>query len=786
MHEVSTVRAAGPPPTGVQERLLSRLALATGVAVAVAGALVLLGWAIDYTILRSHVPGNPDVKPNTGVGFILLGSALALTAASRLETLARALAGATALIGFATLAEYVFGLDLGIDELLFTDDSAVAMHPGRMAPNTAFALMAIGLALAAPALRLGRHRVDDVLAGIGAVVGWMGLIGHLADLPVLETVGSVTRIALPTAICFLAAGVGVVLAHPQRGVARLVAGGGRASPLVRRLLPAAALVPIVTALVLRLLREAGVIDAGAEILLILASTAIALIAICLSFAARLDASDRERAIFEAALAEREKRLATMVRSAHDAFVSMDSGGRITAWNPAAERTFGWSASEAIGRSVAETLVPPELRERHQTGLRRYLAGGEPVAVSNRLELPARHRDGHEFPVELSISAVVQPDGVTAFHAFMHDISERRRAEGDRGRLAVIVDSSADGIISYTLEGIVTSWNRGAESILGYSEEEIVGHPITTFVPPDGHDEAWDLIARVQRGEDVRQYDVVRMRKDGEPVDVSVSLSPIRDDDGEPIAIASNVRDISERKRYERALAERNDELARSNAELAQFADVASHDLQEPLRVISGFVQLLARRYEGRLDKDADRFIEATIAGTQRMQRLIEDLLAYSRVGRAEVSREPVSTAAAVAEATAGLQAAIDERDAEITVGELPTISADGPMLTRMFQNLIGNAVKFSDDGAPRVAVGAERGDGEWRFSVADNGPGIDPKHADRIFEMFKRLHGRSVEGTGIGLAICKRIVEHHGGAIWVEPAPEGGSDFRFTIPDASG
>ena len=250
-----------------------------------------------------------------------------------------------------------------------------------------------------------------------------------------------------------------------------------------------------------------------------------------------------------------------------------------------------------------------------------------------------------------------------------------------------------------------------------------------------------------------------------------------------------IEDITEQKRVERELKQAEElkqaiaALKRSNRELEQFAYVASHDLQEPLRMVSSFTQLLAKRYQGKLDKDADEFIAYVVAGAKRMQALINDLLTYSRVDTRGKSFEPIDSEAVFDQAIANLRVAIEEGEAVITHDPLPSLIADDSQIVQLFQNLLGNAIKFHGKEPPRIHVSAKQEGNEWVFSFRDNGIGIAPEYFDRIFVIFQRLHGREeYPGTGTGLAICKKIAERHGGRIWVESAPSKGSTFYFTIP----
>jgi light-regulated signal transduction histidine kinase (bacteriophytochrome) len=271
--------------------------------------------------------------------------------------------------------------------------------------------------------------------------------------------------------------------------------------------------------------------------------------------------------------------------------------------------------------------------------------------------------------------------------------------------------------------------------------------------------------------------------DGE-ITYRVQAVPLHDEHGRLVGGMSVSRDVTATRRQERAMVRRTAELERSNAELAQFAYVASHDLSEPLRMVSSYLQLLRRRYHGQIDADADAFIDYAVDGAARMRRLIEDLLAYSRAGRSERATEPVDTARVVGDVAATFRALAGDDPPEIVWDGLPIVDGDAAQLVQLFQNVVGNAVKFVAPGVtPSVEVRAERAGAHWRFTIEDNGIGIEPRHAERIFGMFQRLHTRDeFEGTGIGLAIARKVVELHGGRIAALPRDRDGTCFAFTLP----
>ena len=667
--------------------------------------------------------------------------------------------------------------------------------------------------------------------------------------------------------------------------------------------------------------------------------------------AQLEATNRE---LEREVTERKRTeemlhknysiLRAVTEGTTEAIFVKDLQGRYLMINSVGARFLGKSVEEVIGRDDTE-LFSPDTARQIMEGDRRVIARGETQTYEDIGTAAGVTR------TYLSTKGVFrdQEGKIIGLIGIARDITERKRADDALRQLAAIVTSSEDAIISKTLDGIITSWNTGAERTYGYQAEEVVGKSISLLILPDHADELPAILEKLRRGERIQQHEVVRVKKDGEQIDIALTISPIKDDTGKITGASTIARDITERKqaekrrarrahltalraeigvalaqsgnlqsilqscteaitrqlnaafagiwtlnreesmleleasaglnthsndlharvpvgafkigliaqerqphltndilndprlgnrdwakqegmvafagypllvedrlvgvtamfareplpddildalasitdviaqgierkRAEEALKQQAQELARSNAELEQFAYVASHDLQEPLRMVASYTQLLAKRYQGKLGADADDFIFYAVDGANRMQKLINDLLAYSRVGTRGKEFEPVNCCQVLEQALNNLQVTIKGCGAQVTHDPLPTVMADPTQMIQLFQNLIGNAIKFHGEEPPRVHVSVQSKADEWVFSVCDNGIGIDPQYYERIFVIFQRLHGKQeYSGTGIGLAICKKIVERHGGRLWVESPPGSGATFYFSL-----
>jgi PAS domain S-box-containing protein len=527
------------------------------------------------------------------------------------------------------------------------------------------------------------------------------------------------------------------------------------------------------------------------------------------------------------------------KSAIDTIEAMGDGlilntldGKITFVNPAFEKMTGYEKDELVGRDLADLLqelVKPEDLGKTMEAVGTALEGKVPISTSHTLV----SKNGREVPITFTVSFIRDTKGqpfsvIVAFN----DITDLKRAETERKRL---FNFSIDMLCIAGFDGSFKQLNPAWSKALGWTEEELMSKAWLEFVHPEDRQTTISVGEQLISGKPVLSFENRYLCKDGSYLWISWNSFPLPEEE----LIFAVARDITERKRAEEIMKRQTRELARSNAELGQFAYVASHDLQEPLRIITSYLQLLERRYKESLDSEGEKFIARAVDSAGRMRTLINDLLAYCRVGTQGKPFESTNCESTIGDILADLEVAVKESGAVVTLDPLPTVWADPMQLTQLFQNLLSNAIKFRGDDPPRIHISAEaiekstilhpvesptggppkaefhRGTPQslpsglealwagsggvsrsgpeaaiekgWLFSVSDNGIGIEPEYANRIFGVFQRLHTRSkYPGTGIGLAICQKVVQRHGGEIWVDSEPGKGSMFYFTIPDKGG
>ncbi|HEX9643067.1 MAG TPA: PAS domain S-box protein [Acidimicrobiia bacterium] len=525
---------------------------------------------------------------------------------------------------------------------------------------------------------------------------------------------------------------------------------------------------------------------------------------------------------ERALRQAERRKAAVIEASIDGIITADHRGRILEFNPGAERIFGWKASEVIGKEMADTIIPPIHRDAHRHGLSRYLRTGESHILGRQIELAARRADGSDFPVELGITAV-DLDGTTLFTAHVRDITERKRAEGSQRaandalrryteeleeseqtirraqeeaieaarRADLTLDQASDALVAVDPEGRIVLFNQAAQSMFGYAFDEVKDRPLEILVPPaaaERHPGLVQAFIRSGHGRRLMAPDrslLTARRKDGSEFPAAITVGPIDLGTGTAMGMAV-VRDQTRVVEAERAIVEAATLLERRNVELEQFLFIASHDLKEPLRKIESFGGEL-RQAVPELEEWPALCLDRMLDATDRMGRLLAALETYSQVISRRREVADCDLGRIVADVLVDLELRIEESGATVEVGDLPTVPGDEVHLLAIFQNLVGNALKFTREGeSPVVGVFSRTPSesGTVEIVVEDEGIGIDPAYAHRAFEPFRRLHESDrYQGTGIGLAIAGKVAQLAGGSIRAEPASAGaGTAMVVTLP----
>ena len=502
---------------------------------------------------------------------------------------------------------------------------------------------------------------------------------------------------------------------------------------------------------------------------------------------------------EAAVLQSERQtefLATTLASIGDGVIVSDPKGRVTFLNPEAERLTGWTAGQAFGAPLRTVfrIINEESRQPVENPGEHALRMGTVVGLAARALLVAK--DGRETPIDDSGAPVRRHGGpVLGVVVVFRDISEQRKGQEARERLAAIVESSEDAVFSNTLNGIIRTWNIGAQRMFGYKPEEIIGKSSALLLPAEHSGEEPENFERLKRGGRIAALETVRLTRDGRPFDVSVTVSALKSDDGRIVGVSQIIRDITERKRaqielqrmnteLEKRVAERTGSLQEATDQLNAFCYSVAHDLQAPLRAQLAFAQVVLEDFgtEGR------EYIERIAASADRQGRLVRDLLAHVSLSRTELPLEPVNLAKAVHKVRMDLSTDTENQRAALMLGPLSgNVLANPSSLHLIISNLLSNALKFVPKGAqPNVRIWSETGNGSVRLWVEDKGIGIPPKHMGKLFGVFQRLHTvDEYPGTGIGLAIVKKAAERMSGVVGFESEPGVGSRFWVELRAAA-
>lgn len=491
---------------------------------------------------------------------------------------------------------------------------------------------------------------------------------------------------------------------------------------------------------------------------------------------------------ERRLKESEQRFRRTFELAGSGMAHIGMDRRFTRVNRRLCEILGYSEEELLQLTGRQISHPEDLDVINEQRPRLYK--GE----IDRIELEKRYlrKDGSVVWVHFTMTVERDAKGAPLYEiAVYEDITQQLetqlRLRESEARFRQTFELAASGI-GHVRDGRFVRVNRSLCEIFGYAEGELLGRHVKELSHPEDRDVSDAPRERIRRGEaESARFEKRYLRADGAVIWCEVAVALVRDVYGVPQYEVAIFDEVTDRKKAEARLREAHEELKRSNAELEQFAYVASHDLQEPLRMVASYAQLLGRRYEAKLDGDAREFMAYIVDGAARMKQLIEDLLAYSRVGTKGAEFKRVNAEDALKRALFNLRVAIEEAGAVVTNDPLPALSGDEVQLGQLLQNLMSNALKFRSDSVPRIHIGVTESAKEYAFEVRDNGIGIEPQYYERIFMVFQRLHNKGeYPGTGIGLAICKKVVERHGGRIWVESHPGAGSSFYFTLPKERG
>jgi PAS domain S-box-containing protein len=500
----------------------------------------------------------------------------------------------------------------------------------------------------------------------------------------------------------------------------------------------------------------------------------------------------------------DERFEVILASIADSVIATDQDGRVAFMNATAERLTGWPQAEALGLplEVPFQIINETTRRPLENPVARVLRHGKAVGLANHSLLVAR--DGTEVPIEERSSPMRRPDGViTGVALVFRDVTERRRADIAARRLAAIVENSDDAIVSKDLTGKIISWNLAAQRIFGYTPEEIIGQSIMTIIPFHLQDQEREILQQLRQGLMIDHFETQRLTKDGREIAVSLTISPIKDHEGRIVGASKIARDITERKRAEAALAvaqrdlqeraatleqtvaDRTLALRQTVSELEAFSYSLSHDMRAPLRAIQSYTQVVLEDCKDQLSPKCATYLHKAVASAERLDRLILDLLAFTRLSREEVALQPLDIEKL-------LRDIIHERpefqlpNAEISVeGPFPPVLGHEASLTQCVTNLLDNAVKYVARGVrPHIRISSEANAEGVRVCFEDNGIGIDPAGQRRLFQMFQRVQGDEYEGTGIGLAIVRKAVERMHGQVGVASEPGQGSRFWLQLPGA--
>jgi PAS domain S-box-containing protein len=760
--------------------VLARLASALAWLV---GLDVIIGRSTGAGLLLQAVPGAHSMALLTALAFVLAAATLWFaaqgTSAPRAAPVpAWQLGGiAVALIGATRLAAYAAGWTPAIDSLGLHGAVAasVAGHTAQMSLATAADFLLLGSAMALAHTR-GADVAMQTTAWLSGLLGWLGMSHFIFGG---AAVPAFAQMSLPTATLFIALSVGALSIRPERGFVALTMSDGPGGRIARRLIPATIVFPIAFGWLCLAAERRGGLGVEAAMALFAFSNVVVFGGLIWRSAGALNRLDAERTTAQRALAAELQLLDFALQVNHMGAWDLDLKTHAAHRTLTHARIFGHTPPlpEWSWQSFLDHVVPADRPDVE----RRFRAAVD-AQHDFHIECRIRRADGEIRDIVASGSHFGHPDA-TAHHlrGVVQDVTEQKRAEEEQRRMAALVASADDAILSKSLEGTILSWNPGAQQLLGYSAAQIVGQPGALLLPDDRKEEEVAILEQIRRGQRVRHFETRRRRKDGSLVEVSLTMSPIHDGAGAIVGASKIMRDITERKRYELELRHSNTELAQTNRALDEFVYTASHDLRSPLTAVGSVVQWILEddRTLSALSHERLLLIQARLG---RMHRLLNDVRDFARAGREAPAEGPtLSVASLVAEIAdtlhvpAGFRVTGDPSLDSVLVARVP--------LQQVLNNLIDNAIKHHDQAGGTITVSAQTRGAWYRFSVIDDGPGIPAEYHEAVFDMFRTLKPRdAVEGSGMGLALVRKIVVRMGGRCGIEAVRGRGAHFWFDWP----
>ena len=752
------------------------------------GALVLFGWALDIQTLKSVRPGLVVMKANTALCFTLAGASLyiggrngAHYSTPQRKYAALACAMVVALVGLLTISEYVFGLNLGIDQMLFKENAGAVLtsQPGRMSIVTAINFLLLGSALMLPDGRRAWISIQ-LLAFAATWLSLLSLFGYMYQAPTLYVFSFSTSIAQVTVFCFFILSAGILCSRPERGLVKMLTNDTIGGAMARRLMPIAVIIPIILGWVYLLGVEADVVSPQLGIALATATTVSVFTLLFWWNARQLDAEDIRRERAEEEIRRAKEFADSVLGSMLDGLVTLDPHGVCFDTNPAFCQITGFSRDEIIGTRLLGPIGPPEELEKIEAFFQKFLREG----MSENIDLTFMRKNGERFPAILSLSVVKDVQGnVTACLVAIKDITLRRRAEEQRDRL---FNTSIDMVCIAGFDGYFKQLNPSWQRVLGWKPEDLMSKPFLDFVHPDDREPTIAAASGLSEGRTVITFENRYLCSDGSYRWISWNSVPIMEEK----LILAIVRDVTDQKRMEESLGEANKvlthqaaELEFVNKELETFSYSVSHDLRAPLRHIDGFSHALLEDYADKLDAQGKDYLNRIRSGSQRMALLIDEILKLSQIVREKMVTSRVDLSALARSVASELQKSQPTRDVSLRIEDGIVVNGDQGLLKIVLDNLLGNAWKFTQ-GRQKALIefGSQMIDGTKTYFVRDNGAGFDMAYASKLFVPFQRLHGNGeFQGTGIGLSIAQRVIRRHGGRIWAEAAVDAGATFYFTL-----